>query len=61
MEGAAAQAGLKRGDRILAVGQVAVDDETSFRNALNSAGSNVPLLVERQGNTLFLALSRPAQ
>ena len=61
VEGAAAQAGLKRGDRILAVGQVAVDDETSFRNALNSAGSNVPLLVERQGNTLFLALSRPAQ
>uniref|UniRef100_UPI003F586530 DegQ family serine endoprotease n=1 Tax=Neisseria leonii TaxID=2995413 RepID=UPI003F586530 len=59
VEGAAVQAGLRRGDYILSVGQERVSDEATFRNALQSAGASVPLLVERGGNTVFLALSRP--
>lgn len=58
-EGLAADAGLLRGDRILTVGQTDVEDESSFKDALSDAGKNVPLLVERGGNTLFLALSLP--
>lgn len=55
--GAAERAGLKRGDEILAVSQITVDDESTFRSALENAGKNVPLLVQRDGNTLFLALN----
>lgn len=58
-EGAAAQAGLRRGDAILAIGQERVSDEAGFRNALQAASGSVPLLVERGGNTVFLALNRP--
>ena len=54
---AAQRAGLRRGDEILAVGQIPVNDETGFRNALDKAGKNIPLLVMRQGNTLFIALT----
>ncbi|VEH86346.1 serine protease [Neisseria animaloris] len=57
VEGAAARAGLKRGDEILAVGQINVEDESTFVSALEGAGKNVPLLVQRGGNTLFLALN----
>ena len=55
--GAAERAGLKRGDEILAVSQITVDDESTLRSALENAGKNVPLLVQRDGNTLFLALN----
>lgn len=54
---AAERAGLRRGDEILAVGQVPVNDEASFRKAMDKAGKNVPLLVMRRGNTLFIALN----
>lgn len=54
---AAAQAGLRRGDEILAVGQLSVSDEASFRSALEQAGKNIPLLVQRGNTTLFLALN----
>ncbi len=57
VSGAAERAGLKRGDEIMAVSQITVDDESSFRSALSSAGKNVPLLVQRGGDTLFLALN----
>ena len=57
VSGAAERAGLKRGDEILAVSQISVNDESSFRSALAGAGKNVPLLVQRDGNTLFLALT----
>ena len=53
----AAQAGLKRGDYILSVGQNPVTDEVSMRGALEKAGNNIPLLVQRGENTLFLALN----
>ncbi|WP_245934329.1 DegQ family serine endoprotease [Bergeriella denitrificans] len=55
--GPAERAGLKRGDEIIAVGQLAVEDEAGFRSALAAAGKNVPLLVQRGGDTLFLALN----
>lgn len=58
-EGIATQAGLRRGDLILAIGQIQVSDEKTFRQALAEASNPVPLLVERNGNTLFLALTRP--
>ena len=57
VSGAAERAGLKRGDEIIAVSQISVNDESTFRSALESAGKNVPLLVQRDGNTLFLALN----
>ena len=58
-EGLAARAGLRRGDEILAVGQTNVADEATFRSAIEGAGKNIPLLVQRDGNTLFLALNLP--
>ncbi|VEE06706.1 serine protease [Neisseria animalis] len=57
VSGAAERAGLKRGDEIIAVGQIAVDSEAAFREALANSGKNVPLLVQRGGDTLFLALN----
>lgn len=57
VSGAAERAGLKRGDEIIAVSKISVNDESTFRSALKSAGKNVPLLVQREGNTLFLALN----
>ena len=59
VSGPAERAGLKRGDEVIAVGQLAVEDESTFRSALSSAGKNVPLLVQRGGDTLFLALNLP--
>ncbi|MGF6147984.1 Probable periplasmic serine endoprotease DegP-like precursor [Kingella potus] len=56
-EGPAERAGLKRGDHILAVGQTKVSDEESLRKAFAAAGSNIPLLVQRGDNTLFLAIT----
>lgn len=59
VEGLAAQAGLREGDTILAVGTVGVEDEQSFRQAWNEEGSSVPLLVERNGSPVFLVLNKP--
>ena len=56
-QGLAAQAGLRRGDVIVAVGQTSVSDEDSFNKAVAAAGKNIPLLVKRGDNTLFLALT----
>ena len=57
VNGPAHNAGLRVGDRILSVGQASITDEASLRAALEAAGKNIPLLVERQGSTLFLAIS----
>lgn len=56
---AAAQAGLRRGDVVMAVGPAAVTDEKSFQAAVAAAGKNIPILVKRGDNTLFLALTLP--
>lgn len=55
--GAAQRAGLRRGDEIIAVGQIQVQDEAGFRSALADTGKNVPLLIQRNGDMLFLALN----
>lgn len=55
--GAAQRAGIMRGDKIISVAQNQVADEAGFRNAVQGAGKNIPFLVERRGNTLFLAIN----
>ena len=56
-EGAAERAGLRRGDEILTVNHVNVEDEATLRSALEGAGKNIPLLVERDGDVLFMPLN----
>ena len=54
----AAEAGLQRGDVIQQVNHRAVANVNDFKQAMNSANKNTPvlLLVNREGNTLFLAV-----
>ena len=56
VEGAAQQAGLRRGDIILMVNRTTVSDENSFNQALTHADRTVALLVQRGNSKLFLAL-----
>jgi len=56
VEGAAQQAGLRRGDIILMVNRTAVSDENSFNQAINHADRTVALLIQRGNSKLFLAL-----
>lgn len=60
-DGPAARAGLARGDVILRLGDSAVKDVAHFRALVDKlpAGRAVPLLVQRRGNPLFLALTVP--
>jgi serine protease Do len=52
----AAAAGLRPGDVIQEVNRQAVRSAADFERALSKAGSNPLLLVNRRGNTLFLAV-----
>ena len=54
----AAEAGLQQGDVIQQVNHKPVTSVNDFKQAMNTAGSNNPvlLLVNREGNTLFLAV-----
>jgi serine protease Do len=55
---AASEAGLQSGDVIVEVNHKAVNNLTQFRDAVNgSSGRPALLLVNRQGNDLFLALA----
>ena len=60
-DGPAARAGLARGDVILRLGDSAVKDVAQFKALVDKlpAGRAVPLLVQRRGNPLFLALTVP--
>lgn len=58
-QGAAASAGLRRGDIIREVAGVAVRDQTTFTDALSKGGKHVPILVQRGSNTIFMALVLP--
>jgi len=57
----AATAGILRGDIILSINNQRIDSTQSFRNALKTAspGKRVPVLIFRQGRSLFLALRIP--
>lgn len=57
--GAAAEAGLRRGDVIVEIGGIPVRDQMGFNEALAKTGKNVPILVQRSGNAMFLALVLP--
>lgn len=56
VQGIAAHAGLRRNDVIREVGGQAVHSQIDFETALAQAGNNVPLLVQRGNNMVFLAL-----
>jgi serine protease Do len=51
----AAEAGLQRGDVIQEVNRKPVENEEQFEAAMRDAGGNPLLLVNRQGNTLYVA------
>ncbi len=56
--GSAARAGIRKGDIILKIDQVDVKSAKQFRNFVDALpeGKSVPLLVQRNGGPLFLAL-----
>ncbi|MGK2941054.1 MAG: DegQ family serine endoprotease [Immundisolibacter sp.] len=60
-DGPAARAGLARGDVIMRVGEDVVKNASHFKALTGklAAGRVVPLLVQRRGNPLFLALTVP--
>jgi serine protease Do len=51
----AAEAGLRKGDVIQEVNRRPVENEDQFEAAMHKSGDNALLLVNRQGNTLFVA------
>jgi len=57
--GAAAEAGLRRGDVILEVDREAVADVAAFQARLGQAEKGALLLVRRGENTLFMAMQKP--
>ena len=58
-KGIAANAGLRRGDILLEVAGKTVHNQDEFNEAINSAGKNIPLLVQRGNSNLFMALILP--
>lgn len=57
--GAAAKAGLKRGDVIREMAGRAVNNEASMREVMQQSGKNIPILIQRGSNSVFLALVLP--
>ncbi|MDO5357597.1 MAG: PDZ domain-containing protein, partial [Conchiformibius sp.] len=58
VSGAAAASGLKRGDIIRQINGRTVGSEAELNEALK-AGKNLPVLVQRGGNSVFIALVLP--
>lgn len=58
-DGLAARTGLRRGDIVISIGREAVEDEQSFRKAWSQYEGHIPLLINRNGNALFLAIPKP--
>ena len=50
--------GLRRGDVIQEVNHEPVKNVAQAEAAIRKAGSNVLLLVNRQGNTMFIGISK---
>ena len=59
VKGIAANAGLRRGDILLEVAGKEVHSQEEFNAATESAGKNIPLLVQRGSSNLFMALILP--
>ncbi len=59
VKGIAANAGLRRGDILLEVAGKEVHSQEDFNTAIESAGKNIPLLVQRGNSNLFMALILP--
>lgn len=57
--GLSARAGLKRGDILVEIAGKEVHTQEDFEDAIKAAGKNIPILVNRGGNMLFLALVLP--
>ena len=55
--GPALKAGILKGDVLLAINGQPVNDVESVKKLSEKAGSHVALLIERQGNTLFVPLN----
>jgi len=57
-EGPARQAGVRKGDVILSINNLDIDSARQFRNIVAELpkGKTVPLLIQRRGNPIFLAL-----
>lgn len=58
-EGAAAKAGIHRGDIILEINNRPIQSQSDFETAIKSAGKNIPVLIERNDGNLFIALVLP--
>ena len=56
-ENQAARAGLRYGDIIVEIAGQRVNSQEQLENALAQAGENIPILIERDGSMIFLALS----
>jgi len=50
---------LRRGDILLEVAGKEVHSQEEFNAAIESAGKNIPLLVQRGSSNLFMALILP--
>jgi serine protease Do len=63
VSGPALQAGVRKGDIILAIDNISVTDLNQFDNLVKGlpAGKSVALLVQRSGSPTFLALKVPAE
>jgi serine protease Do len=57
VEGPAQKAGILKGDILLSINGEAVNSVDEVRKLSEKVGPHVALLIERQGNTLFLALN----
>ncbi len=58
-DGAATRAGLQRGDVIREIAGMAVHSREEVSQAFAKGGKNLPVLIQREGTTLFLALVLP--
>jgi len=59
--GEAAAAGIQPGDIVLAVNNTRVSTVKAFRAALQQARKTVALLIEREGDSLFIGLKLAEQ
>ena len=60
-DGPAARAGLREGDVILMVDSQKIENAQRFRDIVKALppGKSVPLLIQRRGGPVFLALKTP--